>query len=512
MDPYYGINVIGFLEKDAAEHPEQTAMADAYNSVTYRELWENVQRIACKMIEMGGGKWHNSPIAVHIDRNIESIEMFLGIVCSGNFYVPVDKTLPEHRMQLIMDTLNPVLVTAGDSAAVAEYTKKDDLPQSDEEDICSGRCPSVIEKVFESHIDTDPLYAIFTSGSTGVPKGVIVNHRSVINLVHAFSGCFAFPEDPVFGNQAPFDFDVSVKDIYLSLYLCGTLEIVPKQFFAMPGALVPYLNQRKINTIIWAVSALRIAENFKIFEQDRPGSLKLVMFSGEVMPVKVLHYWQDAVPDAQYVNLYGPTEITCNCTYYVIDRAFRDDEALPIGHAFPNTQVFLWDEESRKVVTDAAEQGEICVRGTCLACGYYANPEKTAAAFRQDPLQNAYHENVYHTGDIGMYNERGELVFCSRRDNQIKHMGHRIELGEIEVLVNSMPFIDAGCCIYDREDEKIVLFYQAAQECRKEIVGALSKSLPKYMWPNRYVLREQLPMSSHGKIDRVKLAEEYHEE
>ena len=508
----YDINIIDFLKRDADRCPDKTAVADSVHSLTYGELWENVQRIACRLIETGSGKWHNRPVAVRIDRNIESIEMFLGIVCSGNFYVPVDRTLPEHRMQLIMDTLKPVLVTDGDSDSLAGFTEKGALPKKEEDDICSGRCPSVLEKVYGAHIDTDPLYAIFTSGSTGVPKGVLVNHRSVINLVNAFSGCFAFPEEPVFGNQAPFDFDVSVKDIYLSLFLCGTLEIVPKQFFVMPGSLVPYLNQRKINTVIWAVSALRIAENFRIFEQDRPESLKLVMFSGDVMPVKALLYWQKAVPGAQYVNLYGPTEITCNCTYYIIDREFRDEEALPIGRAFPNTQVFLWDDERKKAVVETAVQGEICVRGTCLACGYYANPDRTAAAFRQDPFQDAYPENVYHTGDIGMYNERGELVFCSRRDNQIKHMGHRIELGEIEVLVSSMPFIDAGCCIYDNDNEKIVLFYQADHECRKEIVEFLSKSLPKYMWPNRYILKEQLPVSSHGKIDRVRLAEEYHEE
>lgn len=287
------------------------------------------------------------------------------------------------------------------------------------------------------------------------------------------------------------------------------MQIIPKQYFVLPVKLIPYLNERKVNVIIWAASALRIASNFKVFEECRPQHLSLIMFSGEVLPVKDLHYWQKEVPDAQFVNLYGPTEITCNCSYYIVDREFDEIESLPIGQAFRNTGLFLLDLETGKQVTGYSQIGEICVKGTCLAAGYYNNQEKTEEVFVQNPLQNAYLEVIYKTGDLGRFDETGVLYFAARKDHQIKHMGHRIELGEIEVAVNALDFIDVGCCIYNNKSEKIILCYQSKEPCDKEIVKALAGSLPKFMWPNRYIYFEQIPMNKNSKIDRVLLKEKY---
>lgn len=506
-------NVLEWLDRAAALYPERIALADENDSVTYRELSEHVQKIADHILTCGS--WSNQPIAVLIDRNMQSVELFLGIVASGNFYVPIDYTLPKNRIELILNTLRPVLVLQSLPVREKQYVAIDGLQAHPISEILNTDAQTDTDRLMrvrENAIDTDPLYAIFTSGSTGVPKGVLINHRSVVDLVEQFQDTFAFPQEAVFGNQAPFDFDVSVKDIYNSLYLGATLQVIPKKFFSFPGKLIDYLNGRKINTIIWAVSALHIVENFKTFEQSVPEYLKLIMFSGEVMPVKVLQYWQSHVRGAQFVNLYGPTEITCNCTYYIIDREFTLTDALPIGKSFRNSQVYLWDGEKQQVITEQGRIGEICVRGTCLALGYYNNEEKTREAFTQSPFQNAYEEKVYHTGDLGMYNERGELMFASRRDHQIKHMGHRIELGEVEIAVNSLDFIDNACCVYDEKAGKIVLFYQAEKECKKEIVQGLGDILPKYMFPNRYEYYEKLPMSGHGKLDRVKLKKSLEQE
>ena len=149
------------------------------------------------------------------------------------------------------------------------------------------------------------------------------------------------------------------------------------------------------------------------------------------MPVKHLNIWKKYLPEAMYVNVYGPTEITCNCTYHIIDREYEPGENLPIGKPFPNEKVFLLDEEDREV-TKPGEKGEICVSGTALSLGYYNNPEQTAKAFVQNPLNQSYLEPIYRTGDLAYYGEDGNLYFASRKDFQIKHMGHRIELGEIE--------------------------------------------------------------------------------
>ena len=236
------------------------------------------------------------------------------------------------------------------------------------------------------------------------PKGALICHRSVINLIENFHNIFGFSDQSVFGNQAPFDFDVSVKDIYSTLRNGASMQVIPKVMFSFPGQLIEFLNEREINTVIWATSALRIVANLKALGKDIPEHLGTIMFSGEVMPNKVLNYWRRYLPAAQYVNLYGPTEITCNCTYYKVDRPFTDDETLPIGSPFPNTDILLLDEADHRV--PAGETGQICVRGTSLALGYYNNPAETAKAFRQNPLNNAYPELIYYTGDLGRINDK----------------------------------------------------------------------------------------------------------
>ena len=502
------INVLEWLEQSAARYPNKVAFADINNSITYAELVEQAKRIGSAIIRIAGEHredWKNRPIAILIDRNIESLILFMGVVYSGNFYVPVDDTMPQKRVDLILDTLKPVLILNSKEKTNLELEMIFQYAELIKENISN----EAIAEVRRECLDTDPLYAIFTSGSTGIPKGVLVRHRSVIDLVEQFTHTFAFPEEPVFGNQAPMDFDVSVKDIYNCLYLGGTLQIVPKQYFVLPIKLIPYLNERKINVIIWAVSALRIAANFKVFENCKPEYLSLIMFSGEVLAIKDLHYWQKELPQAQFVNLYGPTEITCNCSYYIVDKEFVETDILPIGVPFKNTGLFLLNPENGTLVKEESRIGEICVKGTCLAAGYYNNAEKTKEVFVQNPMQNVYPELIYKTGDLGYYDENGLLYFAARKDYQIKHMGHRIELGEVEVAVNALEFIEAGVCIYDEKKEKIVLCYQSKESCDKEIVKALSRSLPKFMWPNRYIHFEQLPLNKNSKIDRVFLKENY---
>ena len=272
-----------------------------------------------------------------------------------------------------------------------------------------------------------------------------------------------------------------------------------------PLKLVQYLNEHKINTVCWVVSALTIISKFQTFKTEIPKYLRTIAFGSEVFPIKQFRMWRQALPEATFTNLYGPTEGTGMCCYYRVDRDFEDGEAIPIGRPFDNTDIILLDEDNREVTRESGEQGEICIRGTSLTLGYMNNPEKTSEAFTRNPLQTAWPELIYRTGDIGRYNERGELMFVSRKDFQIKHMGHRIELGEIEVNAQMINGITCAACIYDKAKEKIVLFYSGDKE-EADMKVLLKESLPRYMVPNVTKKLDTIPLTSNGKTDRVTLA------
>lgn len=357
------------------------------------------------------------------------------------------------------------------------------------------------EQYLATQIDTDPVYAIFTSGSTGKPKGVVVSHRGVIDYIDWAIRTFHFDNNMVIGNQAPFYFDNSTLDIYLMYATGATLDIIPEMDFSFPSRLIDYLNDHKITFVFWVPFVLINVANFDILKDKRPKYLKDVFFAGEVMPNKHLNYWRHYLPDCRYANLYGPTEITVDCTYYVVDREFSDDEPLPIGYPCRNTDVLILNDKQEKCKTN--EQGELCVRGSSLALGYYNNWEKTNHAFIQNPLNKHYPETIYCTGDIVYKNERGEIMYVGRKDSQIKHNGYRIELGEIENAVIASHMVDNCCAVYDFNDKKIVLFYQSSEELDlRAFRKALEIYIPRYMIPTDYHREQTLRQNGSGKIDR----------
>jgi non-ribosomal peptide synthetase component F len=285
------------------------------------------------------------------------------------------------------------------------------------------------------------------------------------------------------------------------------MYLIPKSAFLFQANLIEFLNNNKIDSILWSAAAIALVANSNTFETNKPKYLSKVMFSGEVMHNKVLNYWRKSLPETLFVNLYGPTEITSVCTYYKIEKPFADDEVLPIGISFKNTEILLLNSENRAV--SGNEIGEICVRGCCLALGYYNNPEKTSEAFCQNPLNPHYPEAIYRTGDLARYNENGQIMFLSRKDNQVKHMGQRVELGEIEILINSLEKIDASFCFYDHDKQKIVTIFQGKEADNKYILIEIKDRIPKYMFPNIIIKLDELPYNLNGKIDRTLLKENY---
>lgn len=501
------INILQYLEDSAQRVPEKSAFIDEKNSITYANLQAYAKSIGSAIIHNTEGQIRK-PIVVFVDRNIESMVAFLGVAYSGNFYVPIDIQMPKLRVELILNTLNPVAMVVTPASKKFSYEVAPDLMAIDYEQAIEYPVDiDSLVKIRRKIVDRDPIYATFTSGSTGIPKGVITCHQSVIDMTEALVETFDFDENHVFGNQNPFYFDASIKDIYSSLKCGATMYVIPRSYFMMFGQLVSYINQHQIDTIMWSASAIALLANAQAFEEEKPTALKKVMFSGEVMHNRVLNYWRRNLPDTQFVNLYGPTEITSVCTYYKIEKPFADDEVLPIGIPFRNCEVLILNENNEAV--KEGESGELCVKGCCLALGYYNNPEKTASAFCQNPLNPHFPELIYRTGDLARFNELGEVMFMSRKDNQVKHMGQRVELGEIEILLNAMDRIDASICFYDHEAQKIIAVYKGTGADGKYIYGELRDKVSKFMFPNVLISMEELPYNLNGKIDRTLLKEKY---
>ena len=490
-------NILQYLERTAPRVPNKIAYSDGTDSITFAKLFQSARSVGCALLREGYSK---EPIAILMEKHPRVPAAFYGTVYAGCFYVPLDSSMPIHRMEMILEQVGArALIVDEKNRKRAEELSFDGailaydvLSEQDEDE-------RLLEEVRRKQLDVDPIYIVFTSGSTGVPKGVVACHRSVIDYVEALSDALEFSEDSVFANQTPLFFDAPLKELMPVIKFGATAYFVPKMLFMFPMKLCDFLNEHKINTVCWVVSALTMISSTGTLEKNPPRYLTTVAFGSEVFPTAQYRMWREALPNATFYNLYGPTEATGMSCWWKADRELEENEPIPIGTPFPNTGLMLIRENGEEAAD--GEEGEIYLRGTCVTLGYFKNPEKTAEAFVQNPLNKNYPELVYRTGDIGKYNAHGELVFVSRKDAQIKHMGHRIELGEIESAADRLEGIDRSCCVYDRERKRIVLFYVGKAQAL-EVITFLKGYLPRYMIPAECRTLEKMPLTPNGKIDR----------
>ncbi len=497
-------HVLDYLNQTVRRIPDKVAFSDGTDSLTFYEVWRQSGAVGSWLSGQG---IYKEPVVVFMDRHPETITAFLGVIAGGCFYIPVDLEMPEMRIELILkNTKARVMICDGRTVGTAKSLRFNGKIVLYKE-ICGTEIQEeVLQRIYDNAIDTDLIYVVFTSGSTGIPKGVTGCHRSVIDYIEQLSEVLGFGEDTRFGSQAPLYFDACMKEIYPTLKFGASTYLIPKELFMFPMKLVEFLNHHQINTLCWVVSALTMISAFGTFESIVPEYLRTIAFVGEIFPVKQFNRWRSALPEVDYVNLYGPTEGTGVCCYYRVEREFAPGEVLPIGKPFKNTEIILLNERNEKAL--AGEDGEICIRGTCLSHGYYSDPERTKTAFVQNPLNQSYPEMIYRTGDIGRYNKEGELLFVSRKDYQIKHMGHRIELGEIEAYANMVEGVEMAGCIYDKEKNKIFLYY-VGRITEKDMAVTLKNRLPRYMTPNHICKLEKMPFTPNGKIDRKALETNY---
>lgn len=496
-------NVLEWLEDAAKKEPEKPGYLEEGRALTFSAVRDTARRIGSRLAQISDP----APIAILGARKVETIAGFFGIVYSGHAYAPVDGTLPEYRISVILSTLKPSAILAdAENFAKAKALAENGTPViSLEEAEKSAVDADRLRNIYQKMVMTDALYIVFTSGSTGRPKGVVTSHQSLICYIESYAKVMEIDSSDILGNQSPLDYIAAIRDIYLPIYKHASTVIIPKAYFMEPNRLFEFMNRHKVTSVGWSVSAFTIPLTLGAFEEVKLETLRKICFSGSVMPAGCLAVWQHNLPKAKFVNQYGPTEATASCTYYVVDHQVCEAEQLPIGTAYENYRVFLLNEDLTR--TPDGEIGEICVSGPILALGYYNDPERTEKSFVNDPNCKGYPERMYRTGDYGRLREDGLLEFHGRMDRQIKHMGHRVELDEIEYAAGRVEGVSDSVALYHKEKETLYLFYTGKIEPRALILQ-LRKTLPGFMVPRKVKRLASLPRLANGKIDMNKLKEE----
>lgn len=490
--------IIDLFEEVANKYPKKTAIKDNNESLTYEELQLKAKKMSGAISLLKG---HNEPVAIFLERTVRIPVAMLSVLYSGNFYLVLDAISPVDRLSKIIQNVNPIaIITDSKHYDMVDKYSEGNVPLivydlSVERDIDDDAIGEIKEKIILS----DPACAITTSGSTGFPKTVLLSELNILSYIDWFASRFQIDENTIFGSQTPFYFSMSVSDFYGTILKGGTYVMIPKLYFTFAASLVSYLNENKVNVIYWVPSAYGILMKYDLLSDEKFQCLKTALFAGETMPVKYLNYLKSHSDVTTFANLFGPTETTDICSYYVVDRSFLDSETLPIGKPCEGVNNYVIDESGRE-----SDQGELCVSGTFVAMGYWNNSEVTKERFTPNPLRLSYPEIIYHTGDLVKKMPDGNLIHIGRIDNQIKRMGYRIELGEIESVIRGYELIDDDACVF--VNNHLIAYYMGRNIKSEELKKYISKKLPEYMRPDEMISLSAFPLNANGKIDRKALS------
>lgn len=498
-------NILEYFFQTVKENINKIAVIDGDQKLTFGELDNRSQVLASELIRKN--LTINKPVAVFLPKSVESVVANIAISYSCNIYMNIDIKSPNERIRNIFNLINPELVITSTTylKLLDGIVERDKIILFDEIDFYLEPNILILQSRMRMQIDTDPLCIINTSGSTGTPKGVVLNHRSFIEFTEISLEIFDIKNNEVIGSLSPLVFDIYSFELCLLMAKGSVLVLIPDHLSAFPMKILELLKKHKVSFIFWVPTIMVNIANMELLDAIELPNLRIVWFAGEVFPTKQFNYWKKKLSHTLFANLYGPIEITLDCTYFIVNREISDNEPIPIGIPYKNTDILILDENNHLVNED--EEGELCIRGTSLAMGYYNNPEKTAAVFVQNPLNHSYPEIIYRTGDIVSFNDRGELVFKGRKDTLIKHFGYRIELGEIEhVIVNVLQMVKNCCVVYQIEKKEITTIYESIKDISDaEFRKKLLLHFPKYMIPTKYLRMNELPRNTNGKIDRLTL-------
>jgi amino acid adenylation domain-containing protein len=499
------INIIEYFEKTVKIVPKKIAVIEGEKKISFEELSLKSKVLS---LELNKLNFFNKPIAVFLPKTIEAVIADIAITYSCNTYMNLDIKTPSTRIGNIIDLIKPEVIITNKNYAnvITEIDTKIPIILIDDFDFTEIKISDSIEKKIENIIDSDPLCIINTSGSTGTPKGVVLNHKSFIDFTEWAIEILQITDNEVVGSLSPLVFDIYSFELCMLMAKGSTIVLLPDSLAPFPAKILSLMLANKVTFIFWVPTIMVNIANMGLLSKIPLPDLKTVWFAGEVFPTKQFNYWRKYLTKSKFVNLYGPIEITLDCTYYIAERDIQDDEPIPIGFPCRNTDILILNENNKLTIIN--EEGELCVRGTSLAMGYYNNPEKTAAVFVQNPLNTSYPEIIYRTGDLVYKNDLGEIMFKGRKDSLIKHLGYRIELGEIEhVIINTLKLVENGCIVYNHAKKEITLFYESQNNISiAEMKKAIAEILPKYMIPTVFHKMDELPRNVNGKIDRLQLS------
>lgn len=489
-------NIISYLELESGftgMKDNEPLIWDDQKMVPAGEFYERAEAFAWYLMEKG--LW-NAPVAIVSEHVPETLELYLGTLLSGNYYVPIAEDWAPQKRQSVLRSIQTNVVY--DKSILQGWEWKDERL---EERIAQGAGQgkfrqTVREKLRQARKrlpENAPLYLIYTSGSTGEPKGIVKTHENMIVFLEAYLEVFHFRDSDVLANQTPFCFDASAKDIYLMWKKRLPVYMVDAALFLRPKDLVRRLNQHKVSILQWVPSALSMLSQLKSFEKEKPEYLRRVAFVGEVFPVRQLAYWQSRLPSCEFYNLYGASELAGICCYYRVANAAGYD-TLPLGQPLPRQKAYL--VRAGRLISEPGEWGEICIQSESLASGYYGSEDAGKQVFVSHLTEELQGGRYYRTGDLGRYDEEGNLCFAGRMDDQIKHMGHRIELGEIEQAALRLEQVERAAAVYEKG--RIRLYCQGGVS-KAEVMGALRERLSDYMIPQQVEIVEEIPLNAHGK-------------
>ncbi|MGI8955621.1 MAG: amino acid adenylation domain-containing protein [Chthoniobacterales bacterium] len=515
------------LTESAALRPESEAVRLLDQTLSYGELDRLSSQIAHSLI--ANGVQRGDRVGLYLHKSPAAIASIFGIMKSGACYVPVDANAPGMRLQEIGRQ-------CGFRALVTSHVLYQKLG-ADFHDECRMNAIYFVDKAPENapslptftfaealpaYSDSDPAiavidhdlaYILFTSGSTGTPKGVMLSHLNALTFVNWSVATFGITAEDRLSNHAPFNFDLSVFDIFVAVAAGAAISLVPEGLSVFPLQLSAFIQDQKITVWYSVPMVLTLLQARGKLEQRDLSALRIILFAGEVFPTKHLRGLMEKLPGKRYANLYGPTE-TNVCAYYEVEPLSPEETApIPIGKACANTDLIAINAEGKRVTGPGAE-GLLYARGSTVMQGYYGRPENTAASFIPNPFAAGREEKLYCTGDWVTLDEEGNYLFVGRKDHMIKTRGYRVELGEIEAVMVAHPAVDEAVALPIPDEaigntiHAVVTLAANSSLDSMQLKQHCAEKLPAYMVPEKIEFRGSLPRTDNGKIDRRRLVGE----